>query len=632
MTLVESHIFNPSVLNSFRFGFTRPVEAIDNVANIEVPSDLFFLPGAPGFGQLNAPGLSPLGPLPSFPETKVMNTFQFADDLLIQRGAHALKMGVQVHRYRWDVASSSYKASAWSFTSLESFIQGGPGGTRLTVALPGSDDRTAFRQTLAGFYIQDDFRASSRFQINLGLRYEFATVIADRGGKTSFLADSVRDSQVQVGPLLEKNPSLRNFSPRLGMSWSPWAGRDTVLSGGFGIYYDPLLAHIVGRQKSTLPFYKIAEVPNFDSTATFPDPVAAAAGAPFQARILDYRNTTSPMVLRYNFTLQDRLPGGWRLRASYVGARGNHLFRSYEANLFPVPEIREDGSLFFPAKCPPPEQPAIPDCRPHAGPVNPAFGGINVLSSDAQSFYNSLQLSINKALGGGASLQGSYTYSKSVDDASAQFPGFGSESQFGLRRNLDRGLSDFDIRHRLVIHYFYASPLGRGRRWLHSGPLSRVFGDWRLGGIVSFRTGVPFTPLVRVRTPGYLFSALRPNLLPGRSNNPILGGPEQYYDPSAYSVPPPGTLGNVGRNTLIAPSSFNMDISLQREFFLDAKRRFQFRVEVFNLLNHTNFRRVIGSGAFVFTGTSGRRGSNTGRIGQTATTARQIQFALRFSF
>ncbi|MCH7977536.1 MAG: hypothetical protein IH935_00990 [Acidobacteria bacterium] len=88
----------------------------------------------------------------------------------------------------------------------------------------------------------------------------------------------------------------------------------------------------------------------------------------------------------------------------------------------------------------------------------------------------------------------------------------------------------------------------------------------------------------------------------------------------------------MGRNTLIAPSSFNMDISLQREFSLDAKRRFQFRVEVFNLLNHTNFRRVIGSGAFVFTGTSGRRGSNTGRIGQTATTARQIQFALRFSF
>lgn len=125
LTLVESHIFNPSVLNSFRFGFTRPVEAIDNVANIEVPSDLFFLPGAPGFGQLNAPGLSPLGPSPSFPETKVMNTFQFADDLLIQRGAHALKMGVQVHRYRWDVASSSYKASAWSFTSLESFIRGG---------------------------------------------------------------------------------------------------------------------------------------------------------------------------------------------------------------------------------------------------------------------------------------------------------------------------------------------------------------------------------------------------------------------------------------------------------------------------------------------------------------------------
>ena len=173
-----------------------------------------------------------------------------------------------------------------------------------------------------------------------------------------------------------------------------------------------------------------------------------------------------------------------------------------------------------------------------------------------------------------------------------------------------------------------------------------------MGGIVRLRSGTPFTPLVNIRTPGFLFTASRPNLLPGFSKNPTkgvtagcdlgtdqevkpglkLGGPDLFFDPCAFAPPEPGTLGNVGRNTIIAPRVFNTDISLQREFTLDSKRRLQFRAEIFNLLNHPNFSRTDGGSAIVFSGASARRNSNTGKIVSTVTTARQIQFALRFSF
>ena len=164
---------------------------------------------------------------------------------------------------------------------------------------------------------------------------------------------------------------------------------------------------------------------------------------------------------------------------------------------------------------------------------------------------------------------------------------------------------------------------------------------------MSFRSGIPYTPAVNIRTPGYLFAATRPNLVPGRSNNPTEGvsagcpgipagrklqAPDLYFDPCAFSPPPPGTLGNVGRNTIIAPNVFTMDLSLQREFVLDAKRRFQFRAEFFNLPNHTNFNRNVGTSTVIFSGASGSLSPAVARIGSTASTARQIQFALRVSF
>jgi len=650
-TLVWSHIFDLRRLIAFRLGYTRPVAHADRISLIEIPSSLFFVRDAPTYGQIQIPSMTPLGNFPSLPDEKITNTFQFGTDAAVQSGAHLWRMGMQLHRYRWDSGNQYFVSGRWQFNSLESFLRGGPDGTSAEAALPGGDNQRNNRQTLLGLYLQDQVRVSSRFQLNLGLRYEYVSILREDNGEQVFLPDPVHDPAIQIGPIYRQNPSRVNLAPRLGWRWSPFSGRSTVLAGGAGIYYDQILGYTGTSRKNTAPFHNVAINPNFDARNTFPDAIAGVTATvgvlPSHIHIADYNNMKTPTVVRYNASIQQELSGGWNAQASYVGARGIHLLRRYETNMFPAPITLADGSLFFPDDCIERERlglQASPWCRPGAGPVNPAFGQISMLASDASSFYNSMQLSLNGRPGRGISVQLRYTFSKSVDDDS-EAPGGDGANQYGWLRGLERGLSNFDIRHRIATNYFWSPPFGAGQRWLNSGFLSAVLGGWRLGGIVSYRTGVPTTIQLNVRTPGYLFAPGRPNLIPGHSINPTegvtagcsgvaagqkLGTPDLYYDPCAFSLPPPGTLGNVGRNTLISPNILNADVSLQKEFSIDSQKRLQFRAEFFNLLNHPSFGRNVGS--TVFTGSSGRRTSSAGRLTQTAGTARQLQFALRFSF
>lgn len=626
LTAVGTHIFSLRALDVVRFGYTRPHDEGDSLYAIPIPRRLYFVPETGIFGQIQIPGLSTFGPTSNIPRADNLQSFQFSNQVILQQGAHGLKFGGELHHYAWDIFSDWQKGAVWSFNNLEGFLQGGPVGTGLAVTLPGADNHRQYRQYMAAFYAQDEYRVSPRLLLSAGLRYEFVTKIVDKLGREVFIRDLLRSSRVEPGEFFSNNPSLRNIAPRLGFTWSPWGKNQTVISGGFGVYYDPILGYVATSRRSSTPFYNIAVNPSLDR-AFFPDPMAAAAGVRFLAQVFDYNGMKSPQVLRYNFTLQQPLPGEWRLQASYVGSRGNHLFRRFEANQFPVPVRVADGSLFFPK---------------HAGAVNPEFGSITVINSDAQSFYNALQVSANRSFSRNLSLQVSYTFSKSIDDSSVGHTT--NTGQYGLDRIMDRALSDYDIRHRLVFNYFYNLPWGGGQSLLKQGVLSKVLGDWRIGGIVTFRTGTPFSVQANPRYKDYLFAATRPNLVAGASTNSVegatagcgrvkagqkVGTPQLYFDPCAFSVPAPGIPGNAGRNTLIGPSVFDMDISLQREFLLDSKRRLQFRTDVFNLQNRTNF---TAPSAVVFAGESGARTSTAGIISKTATTSRQIQFALRLSF
>jgi len=633
-TLLGTHIFSLSALTTLRIGFTRPVSLQDTVAAIQIPPAMYFIPGTFKFGTITVPGLSTMGPGNSSPDLRIANSFQYASDTFLKRGAHTLKWGMELHRYRWDADNNNGIGGQWTFNSLESFLQAGPAGTSVIAAQPGSDKYHAYRQTLLGTYLQDSLELHPNLTLNLGLRYEFATLIHDKNGKSSYVADPLHDPAALMGPFFARNPSGKVFAPRLGVAWSAGKRNSSVVNLGFGIFHDEVLRYVLMGRDASAPYYKRGNRVNIDARPYFPNALAAVEGSPYDVRAMDYLHPHVPAVLRYTASLQQQLAGNWRIQATYVGARGNHLFRGYETTQFPFPVRLSDGTLFFP---------------PDLGALNPVFSaGAKISSPDAQSFFNALQLSTGKTFGRGLSFQASYSYSKSVDDASFS----GGESQFGYERTINRALSDFDIRQRLSLNYFYSLPAGKGQRSGYSGALARALGGWRVGGIVSLRAGTPITAKVSVVTPRYLYAATQPNLLPGESNNPTsgtsagcrdprtqqfivepgrsVGGPDLYFDPCSFAVPAPGTIGNVGRNTLIAPNVFNLDVSLQRDFSLDSKRRFQFRAEFFNLPNHANFGKALAgvfSGAF-----PGRPNPTAGRINTTITTSRQIQFALRFTF
>ena len=278
LTLTETHFFSPSLLNTFRASYTRPVTQSRSEPTVNIAASLYFVPGAPQFGRIVVPGLTSFGPGTNTPSARTMNSFQFADDLLRSRGAHTMRLGMLVERFQWNVFDHPNAGAEWSFSSLDSFLQAGPeASTDLRVALPGSVSERAYRQTLFAFYGQDEYKMRPDFTVSLGLRYEFTTMIHDAKGRDVFLRDELRDSDPQVGQLLGKNPSLRSLAPRIGLAWAPMA--KTVVRAGFGMYYDQIFEYMVDSQKTTVPFFQLAVRPNFSSAATFPNAIAAAGAA-----------------------------------------------------------------------------------------------------------------------------------------------------------------------------------------------------------------------------------------------------------------------------------------------------------------------------------------------------------------
>jgi hypothetical protein len=271
--------------------------------------------------------------------------------------------------------------------------------------------------------------------------------------------------------------------------------------------------------------------------------------------------------------------------------------------------------------------------------MNPNFASITQRITDAQSFYNALLLSAQKQLSWGLRAQLSYTFSRAIDDASGvNSQDFADGSPYVMdfydRKN-DRGLSQFWAQHVLVGNWSYELPLARSLK----GAGGLLLKGWQLNSITAVQTGHPFEVRLGFNRSGNLNTVNyamheRPDLKPGYSNNPILGGPDRYWDINAFTLQPANQRGNLGRNTLIGPGIVSFDFSVVKSFPIDEFRRFEFRGEMFNLPNHPNF--GVPSGLTAFTGVSATGAPNIsptwGVISTTVTPSRQIQFALKYVF
>jgi hypothetical protein len=609
----EQKTFSNAVVNTFRFGFNRSNIAERDAPLVQIPQSLFFVPSSGLPGLLTVPGWTAPGNSNLAPRQFIQNVFELSDTAAVIRGAHLIKFGVSVQRFQAFFDQSTARIGVYSFPSIRSFLVGQP----RTFQGPNEsiDSVRDMRQGLYGFFVQDDFRAHPRLTVNLGLRYEFITVPTEVNGKIANLR-TLDAPQIIVGDPFFNNPSLLNFAPRVGFAWDVFGDSKTSVRSGFGVFHSEILPNVYRQISLSNPPFSGNR---FQTNPPFP-------GAQATAPLLASPNGSSfpfdpdqPVAYQWNLTLQRELFAGIVTSAGYVGTRGVHLpwgISGQDRNLA-VPTI-VDGRKYF---------------APGSPRRNPAFAVLTTVRFDAKSFYDGFQFSVRRPSARGLQFQASYTLARSIDEASGIF---GASGDFNgspsppdpLDPRSERGPSAFDVRHTFVANFLYPLPLNVANRGF-----AAFLNGWQLNGIVTLTSGLPFTILVdnasnRVGDLG--LTANRPDLVPGRSTNPILGNPQQWFDPTAFAVPPPGFYGTLGRNTLRADSFQNVDIGLQKNIALGADRRMQFRTEIFNLLNHANFQ--IPSVTTIFVGDPPTPVANAGQVTSTANPARQIQFSVKFLF
>jgi hypothetical protein len=330
----------------------------------------------------------------------------------------------------------------------------------------------------------------------------------------------------------------------------------------------------------------------------------------------------SPRIMQFNASVQRTVGDSWDVMAGYVGSRGRNLIRLGDANL--APETIVNGVKTY---------------QPLAGRRNPLFTGIWQRVTDAKSFYDSLQMSLNRRYSRGWRAQVSYTLSETTDDSSGiNSQDFSNNVQYvsdWYDLEYDRGLSAFHARHNLTANGSWDIPFARNR----PGLVGAIFGRWQVNGIATLRSGHPFTVELGFNRSGNLnttgFSRHdRPDLKPGCDSNPILGGPDRYWDVNCFQLQPANTRGNLGRNTLIGPGLVSIDASLVKSIAIGGDRTLQVRIEAFNLPNRANF--AIPSGRIAFTGVAADGSPivapTWGRITSTVTTSRQIQIGAKVTF
>ncbi len=619
VTVEQQHTFSASLLNLLRVGLNRSVSLADNHRTVEVPASMSWIPGDP-FGYLTIRGMvTEMAGDFRLPRDDRLNNWQLGDTLIWTRGRHSARLGVQAQYLQFDQHTTSQVGGIVNFASLESFLQGKP--LSVDFAVPGKiDPDRRYRQWLFAAFVQDDLRLGSRLSANLGLRYEFVTTPTEADGKISNLR-RVTDPELTVGGPWHDNPSLRNFAPRLGIAWDPFGGGKTSLRAGFGLFYDEILPKYYFFSGSlNPPFTTRTSIPN----PPFPNVVAAFNPNAYiraQLQTVDY-DLQTPYIVQFNASAQRALPGDWDVMVGYVGSRGKNLLRLGDANL--APETSVNGVKVY---------------QPQLGRRNPKFTGIWQRMTDAASFYNSLQVAVQKRFRHGWRTQLSYTFSRSVDDSSGiNSQDFSNVVQYGMDWYdplRDRGLSAFHAKHNLTFNGTWDLPFARSSHGLSSA----LFKGWQLNNLTTIRSGHPFTVQLGFNRSGNLNTTSfsmhdRPDLKPGCSNNPILGGPDRYWDIDCFQLQAVNTRGDLGRDTLIGPGLVSVDLSLVKSFDLGRGRTLQLRAECFNLPNHPNF--AVPSGRTAFTGVN-PDGSpivapTWGRITSTVTTSRQIQVGLKLAF
>jgi len=692
VAIEETHSFGTSLVNAARFGYNH--ENVNNDASLSAinpaaaDTSLGAFPGRDA-AVVNVNGLSSMtggvGGLPTY--LYRWNSFQGYDDAFFNKGTHSIKFGVAVERMLLQVTALTDANGIWFFNNLQSFLTNSP--SKFQGGIASSLTPRDLRQTLFGAYVQDDWRWRSNLTLNLGLRYEMTTVPTEINGKLANLRN-LSDATPHLGDPFFNNPTTKNFEPRIGFAWDPLHSQKMAVRGGVGLFdVLPLPYQFILLTTQSAPFFQYTSInsvsANVQPLTFFAVPSADITANKLRSTYVE-PNPKRNYVIQWNLNVQYQLTPSLMAMVAYVGSRGVHQpFRVDEADLilptktssgYLWPQVDVLGNLYS-AQCnqtdpngSDPAQCVAPN------PINPNFGSVRGMFYQGRSYFNALELQLVKRMSHGFQVQGTYTWGKSMDTSSATLAGdaFGNSisSLNWFDMKLTRGLSDFNVGRTLVLNGTWDIPTAKSSlgpaRWLTDG--------WELGLIFTASDGVPFTPTWGTGgDPANTLSSddfAYPNRLggPGCRSLTNPGNPNNYIKTQCFGIPtapnaafwnancspaPPSAggpidpkslqcfnlRGNAGRNILIGPGITDLDFSVFKNNHIKKisdNFNVQFRVEMFNILNHANFAPPgPGDGNTDIFGATGvslspSAGGTAGVLTRTTIPERQIQFAIKFIF
>lgn len=713
--LEETHVFSGSWVNTARVAVDRSVGLTGHydsqsqcINPVACDASLSMLPND---GRYYAPTISlggtgvtggqgnPSGFHSTTQQDLWLQLVQFYDDAFLTNGSHSLKFGFNFMPQGNNVQVINGRNGTGTFTSalltpqavadcpkpgsksldascgtLVNFLTDQP---RSAIAPQPINANSAFkhylRDSIFGVYVQDDWRFRPNLTLNLGLRYEMMTDVTEKYGRVDYLATLTSPSTNLRNSFFARNPTLKNFEPRVGFAWDPFHDGKSSVRGGFGIF-DAL----------PLPYqfqlYAATVAPFLGAVPTIGPPLAASPAAGiFPYGIPALALTATPQqetwgyldsfikrnyIMQWNLSIERQLTPNTTLTLGYAGSHGLHSpFEDDSANTvlpanFPNPV--PGAGYYWPIP-----YTLGPGGAGQAALLNPNVGSIRSVIWESKSYYDGLQIRIDKRLSHGFQILGSFTWSKSIDDSSGSGAGdtflnsYSTPPWYDLR--LDKGPSDFNIPRVFVINGLWNAPTPR-----FGGSIGEwAFGGWQLGGILTLTDGTPFTPVNGLEQPDLLgeeISTVNPPELLGGGGCGSLVNPQNvkgYIKSQCLGLVPetaanaaycdaargiadgqPGTCpnirGDLGRNVIKGPGLYNVDFSLDKNNYIrriSESFNVQFRAEFFNVFNHTNF---AAPGVSALTGGDLELYSNVeqlvpgfGRLTATQTPNREIQFALR---
>lgn len=659
------HIFSPTLTNEVRAGYTRRHVGRAALLLSSPPSQSIGVPGIPSNGAFSnelpsflIAGFQQLGPPANTDSSFRTDVTEIADTASYLHGRHSIKFGIDNRISRLDVIQPPSPTGSFTFSTLFTSAPGVTGtGSPLASFLLGQvqqfsiDLQQKVLQPRAWFqewFVQDDWRITSRLVLNLGTRYtlNFPSTEANNQGAVFNLQAQQLDYLGEGGfPQSARELHWKNLGPRIGISYL--LTKKTVVRSGYGLTFfdqagittpftNPQFPFVQTVSQSTLdnvtPAFVLANGPNVQPIGTTPD-----AGLGQGVFTVD-RNLGSGYVQQWNLAVQREITTNLSVQIAYVGSKATHL-GDPDANInqLTIAQLATGSALL--KKVPNPYFGQIPSSSSIGQPTIaqaqllkpfPRFTNVTFFRNNiGNSNYNALQAKIEKRFSRGLTFLVSYTRSKLIDDASSVFDSSiftGPVANYpvadGFNRKLDRDVSNGNIPNGTAVSWIYELPIGSGHGWHPSGVTGKLTNGWQIAGIVSIQSGIPLAVTQATNFNSFAgFGTQRPNCVADTALSASKRTTAQFFNTAAFQIAPQFTLGSCSRNPVRGPSYQDADLALIKHTGITERYSLDFRAEVFNLTNTPplNAPNVVAGG------------SGFGSI-TSAGDPRVMQFALKFDF